>query len=118
MFTVFDDELDAFARKAVDQQRSFREGEWGLDSLRNHQWHGLRDTLRYVKDNSKFYSERLAQLSPAAIELMEADEFARSVPFTTKQDLQDFPDSVLSKPLSQSWVYYETTGTTGSATPC
>jgi phenylacetate-CoA ligase len=118
MFTVFDDELDALARKTVDQQRSFGEGKWGLDSLRNHQWHGLRETLRYVKANSDFYSNRLALLSPADIEHMGADEFARSVPFTTKQDLRDFPESVLSKPLTQSWVYYETTGTTGAATPC
>jgi phenylacetate-coenzyme A ligase PaaK-like adenylate-forming protein len=118
MFTIFDAELDAFARKVVDEQRSFDEGRWDTGRLRSHQWQGLRDTLRFVKDNSKFYSKQLALVSHAQIGDMDVEEFTRSVPFTGKQDLRDFPESMLSKPLSQSWVYYETTGTTGMATPC
>jgi phenylacetate-CoA ligase len=118
MFTVFDDGLDAIARQVVDQQRSFQDGSWGADRLQSHQWGELRNTLRYVKRNSAFYSKQLASLSHARIEDIDAEVFARSVPFTGKQDLRDSPESMLSKPLTQSWVYYETTGTTGAATPC
>jgi len=118
MFTVFDDEIDAFARVVVDQQRSFQAGRWDAERILDHQWRGLRDTLHYVRSRSEFYSERLASLSRDRIEEMDASDFARAVPFTLKEDLRNFSTALLSKPLSKSWVYYETTGTTGSATPC
>lgn len=118
MFTIFDDELDSFTRTTLSHQRSFQEGKWEIELLHSHRWQCLRRTLSYVKDNSKFYSVQLASLSHDQIAHLDAGEFAQTVPFTRKQDLQGTQESMLSKPLSRSWVYYETTGTTGAASPC
>jgi len=41
-----------------------------------------------------------------------------SLPFTTKDDLRDSMLDILSGDLSEAIFYYETTGTTGPATPC
>ncbi|MFJ1643382.1 MULTISPECIES: phenylacetate--CoA ligase family protein [unclassified Streptomyces] len=118
MFTIFDDKLDAFARRCVAQQREFHAGQWTQERLLAHQWQNLRQSLRYARGHSPFYAERLAGLTEPTIDRLEAAEFARTVPFTTKQDLRDRRYDLLSKPVSESWVFYETTGTTGPATPC
>ncbi|MFD7626661.1 phenylacetate--CoA ligase family protein [Streptomyces sp. NPDC059851] len=118
MFTIFDDELDALARRSVAQQREFHGGRWSGERLAAHQWRSLRETLRYTRGRSPFYAERLAGLTEPGIDGLDAAGFARTVPFTTKQDLRDGRYDLLSKPVSDSWVFYETTGTTGPATPC
>ncbi|MFF7403486.1 phenylacetate--CoA ligase family protein [Streptomyces murinus] len=118
MFTIFDDELDALARRSVAQQQEFHAGSWDGERLSAHQFENLRESLRYVRKRSPFYAGRLAGLTDAEIEGLDAAEFARTVPFTTKQDLRDQRYDMLSRPVSESWVFYETTGTTGPATPC
>ncbi|MEV6731333.1 AMP-binding protein [Streptomyces sp. NPDC051364] len=118
MFTIFDDELDALARRSVTQQREFHGGQWSRERLPAHQLQNLREGLRYVRSRSPFYAERLAGLAESRIDRLEAADFARAVPFTTKQDLRDRRHDLLSKPVSESWVFYETTGTTGPTTPC
>lgn len=118
MFTIFDDELDALARRSIAQQQAFHDGQWDGGRLSAHQWENLRESLRYVRKRSPFYAERLANFTDAEIDRLDAAEFARTVPFTTKQDLREHRYDMLSRPVSESWVFYETTGTTGPATPC
>ncbi len=117
MFTIFADELDTFARHSLADHRRFDSGGWTPEELGCHQLDGLRRTLSYARERSPFYAGRLADLDERSIRQMTFDAFTR-VPFTTKNHLREHMYDVLSKPVSQAWVFYETTGTTGRATPC
>lgn len=79
-------------------------------------WHQsqLRKVVRYVKELSPFYRKRLASVDERTLRL----EDLSSLPFTTKDDLRNAGMDILSGPLEDSMFYYETTGTTGPATPC
>ncbi|QKW07737.1 phenylacetate--CoA ligase family protein [Streptomyces sp. NA04227] len=117
MFTVFDDRLDAFARRTLSDHRRFDAGGWQPEELAAHQLGALRETLRYVVKRSPFYAELLGSLDESALAELDFDSFAE-LPFTTKDDLRGRLLDVLSKPVHEGWVFYETTGTTGRATPC
>ncbi|NUS16797.1 MAG: phenylacetate--CoA ligase family protein [Streptomyces sp.] len=117
MFTIFDDRLDAFARRTLDDHRRFDSGGWQQEELEARQLAALRDTLRYVTEHSPFYRERLGGLDGTALAGLTFDTFAE-LPFTTKDDLRGRLMDMLSKPVHEGWVFYETTGTTGRATPC
>lgn len=79
-------------------------------------WHQeqLREVIGHVKRFSPFYSRHLAQVDERSLTLNDL----ASVPFTTKDDLREAGFDILSGPLEDSIFYYETTGTTGPATPC
>ncbi|GGM06063.1 phenylacetate-coenzyme A ligase [Streptomyces fumigatiscleroticus] len=117
MFTIFDDRLDAFARRTLNDHRRFDAGEWRQEELEAHQLQALRETLRYVVKRSPFYGEILGHLDESALADLTFDTFAQ-LPFTTKDDLRGRLLDMLSKPVHEGWVFYETTGTTGRATPC
>jgi len=51
------------------------------------------------------------------IDRISLDKLER-LPFTTKEDLRMAGTDMLSRQIRQGWVFYETTGTTGKATPC
>ncbi|ACU72571.1 coenzyme F390 synthetase [Catenulispora acidiphila DSM 44928] len=74
----------------------------------------LRAVLTQVAENSPFYATHLkdADLSAAT------PEDLTMLPFTTKGDLRSAMLDVLSRPLTDALFFYETTGTTGPATPC
>jgi len=67
-------------------------------------------TLSYCQDNSPFYRKHLSEIA--------ADTSFDDIPFTTKEHLREHLDDVASLSLDRSWIYYETTGTTGTSTPC
>ncbi|AWI32802.1 phenylacetate--CoA ligase family protein [Streptomyces tirandamycinicus] len=79
-------------------------------------WRGERLTrvLRHVTERSPFYRRHLAGVDIAAV---TPDDLS-SLPFTTKDDLRREMYDVLSGPVSEASIYYETNGTTGAATPC
>ncbi|MFD1546311.1 phenylacetate--CoA ligase family protein [Nonomuraea guangzhouensis] len=110
MFTVYHPELADLARSLSEQHRDLLAGRWDADRLAEHQAERLRATLAYAGRRSPFYRARLDGLA-------EGDDFA-SVPFTTKQDLRDAGMDMLSRPMHEAWIFYETTGTTGISTPC
>ena len=116
MFTIFRPELDEYARRVIGEQRTLRAGEWSPQGLRATQLRRVTDTARYVRARSPFYGRHLAACDPIPDVLTE--EQLRLLPFTTKQDLRDHLFDVPSGPLHEAWVFYETTGTTGRATPC
>ena len=83
-----------------------------MDRLREYQLDRLRETLRLVRDKSRFYRERLAHFNPDDIRTMA--DLAR-LPFTTAADLAANPESFLCVPPSQIGriVTLSTSGTTG-----
>lgn len=117
MFTVYRPELAAVASTIRDRQRSFAAGDWSPDRLAAYQWERLRDTVRYVRDHSPFYRRTLGHLTDSAIAGLGPASWPR-IPFTSKDELRDAQHDILSRPLSQAWILYETTGTTGPSTPC
>jgi len=116
VFTIFDLEADRFARETISRHMAFDRGEWTTQSLRLHQQEELRRTLRYVLENSPFYASHLREYADAIDQLMLED--LGRLPFTTKEDLRASGTKMLSRPIRDGWVFYETTGTTGKATPC
>lgn len=94
---------------AAEQKRQWA-GELDAGALGEWQSTNLRRTIEYCQDRSPFYQHHLAGLgTSSAID---------ALPFTTKNDLRQHLDDVASLSLDRAWVYYETTGTTGTSTPC
>lgn len=89
-------------------------GEMSPESWRRWQQERLRSVVAYVQRNAPFYADHLRHVDPAELSLATLD----TLPTTSKQDLRLAQQGVLSAPMSQAAVYYETTGTTGSPTPC
>jgi len=79
-------------------------------------WHGERLTavLRHVTERSPFYRRHLSGVDIAAV----TPESLRELPFTTKADLRREMYDVLAGSPAEASIFYETTGTTGAATPC
>lgn len=117
MFTLFNEDIGSFARDTLLAHRDFEAGRWTAERLADHQLTGLRQIVRHTRDNSRFYRKRLARASDEWLCAMSFDTF-RDLPFTTKDDLRENMLDLLSEPLTGGWVFYETTGTTGPATPC
>jgi phenylacetate-CoA ligase len=81
-----------------------------------HQWYenSLKKVLTHVKTHSPFYKEHLKDVD---LEQVSLDSLT-ALPFTTKDDLRESMLDILSGGLDDAVFYYETTGTTGPATPC
>jgi phenylacetate-CoA ligase len=83
-----------------------------------HQINEIRHTLAHVVAGSEFYRQHLSvALQRHAVNDVTFEIFAE-LPFTTKDDLREHGFAVLSKPINEAWIFYETTGTTGKSTPC
>lgn len=117
MFTQYDPESAALTEELRDRFDAFLAGQWDAGALAAHQTAKLREVVAYARANSPFYRERLAGLSDRALAALRGDD-PRGLPFTTKDDLRKAQFDMLSRPVSDAWVFYETTGTTGAATPC
>ncbi|MGA4844522.1 phenylacetate--CoA ligase family protein [Streptomyces sp. G45] len=117
MFTRYDPGAAALTDELRGLFDEFGRGKWTADDLAAHQTGKLREVLAYVRARSPFYRARLADLSEAQIAGLTLDDVG-SLPFTTKQDLQQAQFDMLSLPVSEAWTFYETTGTTGKPTPC
>lgn len=116
MYTVFHPELAELATALHARYAEFVSGGWSEERLGRHQLEGFRRTVAYVRERSPMYRARLGGIDPDAITSLNPETLAR-IPFTTKDDLRTHQLDVLSRPLSEAWVYYETTGTTGASTP-
>lgn len=118
MFELLNSELEKFSRETLSRHLAFDRGEWSASSLALHQLTELRNTLAHVVSGSTFYKDHLAaSLDQNPIGEITTESFA-SLPFTTKDHLRERGFDMLSKPVNEAWVFYETTGTTGKATPC
>lgn len=117
MFTLFNKELASLGQDVITRNRSFFNGDWTKNELETYQLNQIKETLRYVKNNSKFYEEKLSILTDFSISNITLNSF-EEIPFTDKNDLRNSMFDILSKPVSKACYFYETTGTTGAATPC
>lgn len=117
MFTIHRPELAPAAAALRDQHAELLAGRWSATRLAEHQTALFRDTLRYVQEKSPYYRKHLGGLDPDNIDPHRPESLA-VVPFTTKEDLRAAQRDILAKPLSEAWIFYETTGTTGASTPC
>jgi phenylacetate-CoA ligase len=70
--------------------------------------------VRHVQQRSPFYARHLAGVDPGSLTLQTLAD----LPFTTKDDLRREMYDVLSGQVRDAVFFYETTGTTGRATPC
>lgn len=117
MFTQYCPESAALTVELRDQVEAFIAGKWDAARLAAHQTRKLREVVAFARDNSPFYREHLAGLTDEAIADLQPVHL-RNLPFTTKDDLRREQFNLLSRPLSEAWIFYETTGTTGVSTPC
>lgn len=117
MYAIFKDELVAAAKKTWQQHSDFLNAKIPLNELHQHQSSQLQDVIRYVINGSPFYHQHLKGLTQTDINQLSVQNISQ-LPFTTKDDLRNNSANLAAAPLSKSWVYYETTGTTGSPTPC
>lgn len=118
MFGLLNPEMEIFAKQTLSRHLAFERSEWSDASLAMHQLTQLRNTVSYVVNGSSFYQRHLGPaLADQPVHELDFDSIQR-LPFTRKDDLRDHGLDVLSRPVSSAWIFYETTGTTGRATPC
>ncbi|MER5865531.1 phenylacetate--CoA ligase family protein [Kitasatospora sp. NPDC002040] len=103
-----------FAADYLPLHRSFYARELSAEALADWRSTQLTRVLDQVASGSPFYGKHLAGHDLAAV---RPDDLT-SLPFTTKDDLRREMLDVLSRPLHEAVFFYETTGTTGRATPC
>ncbi|WP_326698623.1 phenylacetate--CoA ligase family protein [Streptomyces sp. NBC_01754] len=103
-----------FAARYLDLHQAFYDRtltDRALDDWRTRQ---LRTVLDQVSTGSPFYARHLKGVD---LDAVTPDDLT-ALPFTTKARLREEMLDVLSRPLADALFFYETTGTTGAATPC
>ena len=93
---------------------SFVAGILSLEDLNHWKEKQLRSVITHAKSSSSFYKKSLKDINSQSVSLSELE----SLPFTTKLDLRNSMLDILSGTVNDAIFYYETTGTTGAATPC
>ncbi|MBJ7223541.1 phenylacetate--CoA ligase family protein [Brenneria sp. L3-3C-1] len=117
MYALFKPDLLELAREVHQQHELFENGEMSAKELNDIRLERLKNTLRHAKNNAPFYRNTLSGLSDSSIDELDWNTF-QELPFTTKNDLRTAGHDMAAAPLTEAWIYYETTGTTGAATPC
>ena len=117
MFTLYSPELHQVATDVLRINRTYFGRGWSSAQLSEHQLRGLHESVRFVKESSPFYRRHLEGISDAFLSDPTFASF-ETLPFTTKADLRREMKDMLSRPLEDCCFFYETTGTTGPATPC
>ncbi|WP_315138724.1 AMP-binding protein [Achromobacter marplatensis] len=117
VYALFKPDLLKLARKVYEQHELFENGKMSAKELNDIQLERLKNTLRHAKNNTPFYRNTLSGVSDSNIDTLDWNTF-RELPFTTKSDLRTAGHDMAAAPLTAAWIYYETTGTTGAATPC
>lgn len=103
-----------FAARYLELHRAFYDRTLTERELADWRTRQLRTVLDQVVNGSPFYARHLRDVDLGAV----TPEDLRSLPFTTKAQLREEMLDVLSRPLTDALFFYETTGTTGAATPC
>ncbi|MFE9426921.1 phenylacetate--CoA ligase family protein [Kitasatospora sp. NPDC006697] len=103
-----------FATRYLDLHQAFYDRSLPAETLAAWRGEQLRAVLDQVSTGSAFYQRHLKDVDLSAVTPDTLD----LLPFTTKADLRREMLDVLSRPLAEAVFFYETTGTTGPATPC
>ncbi|MCE1787098.1 phenylacetate--CoA ligase family protein, partial [Enterobacter hormaechei] len=100
----------------LTELKKYLSGEINISTLEKIQYEKLKEVINYTKNGSAFYQDRLDAINPNDDESLSS--LIEKLPFTTKSDLSKAGNTISSDSLSNAWIYYETTGTTGPSTPC
>ncbi|MFA5097167.1 MAG: phenylacetate--CoA ligase [Candidatus Margulisiibacteriota bacterium] len=85
-------------------------------ALKDLQSRNLKETVRYVNENSPFYRKRFDELGVKPGSINDISDITR-LPFTTKEDLRDnYPFGLFSVPLRSLAEIHVSSGTTGNPT--
>ncbi|HEX2580882.1 MAG TPA: AMP-binding protein [Dongiaceae bacterium] len=106
--------LEAFQAQYNEIDEAYRAGmltRKALEEWRNRQ---LKKVLAHVKARSPFYAQKLANIDVSGFRV---EDIGR-LPYTTKADLREQMHRIMSGTINEAAFFYETTGTTGAATPC
>lgn len=106
--------FNSFAKRYDEVHRAYWTNTLGEGGLKKWHEERLQKVLGHAVEKSTFYKQHLSGVDVSNITL---DNLA-SLPFTTKDDLREAMLDILSGDLTDAIFYYETTGTTGPATPC
>lgn len=102
---------DNFTQEYVDFNRRYQMGE--LTSANWKEWREAKFLATIEKTKkSKFYRNHINYNDIRCLSDIE------KIPFTTKDDLREHMGDILSGGINDALYFYETTGTTGRATPC
>lgn len=94
---------------------NFLDSTINLEDVHLQNQNYLTQILSYVSTKSPFYSNYLKRvLASKTIEQIEL----KDLPFTTKKELRNIGMDICSLNMDEIGAYYETTGTTGTPTPC
>lgn len=104
-----------FLENYEKEVNKFFDGELKGETLKDLQNDKLKKILRYVHKNCAYYKKMLDGVENWQDIIL--DDIER-IPFTTKDTLREQGLDMLSQPIENNVYYYETTGTTGAATPC
>jgi phenylacetate-CoA ligase len=83
-----------------------------IQEIEAFQFQKLKETLEYVSENSPFYKKLFASHN-VSISQVTSLEALHKLPFTTKDDLQQYNDAFFCVPKSQIIDYVTTSGTMG-----
>ncbi|WP_052847667.1 phenylacetate--CoA ligase family protein [Streptomyces avicenniae] len=103
-----------FAARYLALHRAFYDRSLTDDALAAWRTGQLRAVLDQVSTGSPFYARHLKGID---LDAVTPDDLT-ALPYTTKAQLREQMLDVLSRPLADALFFYETTGTTGRATPC
>jgi phenylacetate-CoA ligase len=117
MYSIFRPELHESGLIYLDELKKYLSGQLAGRELASIRLNKLNAVVAYVRQGSPFYRQHLAAVD-ASGDRRSLPEVVKTLPYTTKQDLSSAGISLCADEISSAWVYYETTGTTGPATPC
>ncbi|WP_434594137.1 phenylacetate--CoA ligase family protein [Streptomyces sp. A5-4] len=103
-----------FAARYLELHQAFYDRTLTEEALDDWRARQLRTVLDQVSTGSPFYARHLKDVDLGAV----TPDSLEALPFTTKAQLRAEMLDVLSRPLTDALFFYETTGTTGAATPC
>lgn len=83
------------------------------EQIQEYQWQKLKETVEYVEKHSSFYQKLFRTHCLTSKNITSWEDF-RKIPFTTKNDLQNFNDDFLCIPRHEIIDYCTTSGTLGT----
>lgn len=103
-----------FAKRFTKISEAYYRRKLTMEARNEWRSEQLQRVLNKVATKSAFYQRHLADIDLSTV---HADNLS-TLPFTTKDDLRREMFDVLSGEVNDALYFYETTGTTGRATPC
>lgn len=103
-----------FAKRFTKISEAYYRRKLTMEARNEWRSEQLQRVLNKVATKSAFYQRHLADIDLSTV---HPDNLS-TLPFTTKDDLRREMFDVLSGEVNDALYFYETTGTTGRATPC